>query len=92
MTDNTQPTLPVIIEGPAEKEPSSEFDWNDPECVVLVEQRRTAVYWNPKGELVIRQQCWPDEDALIFISPDSVDEFIDKLTDKIGIPSIGKPG
>jgi hypothetical protein len=40
--------------------------------------------------LVIRQRCWPDDDALIFIAADSVDRFIDKLTDVMGIPSAGK--
>jgi hypothetical protein len=39
--------------------------------------------------LVIRQRYWPDDDALI-IAADSVDRFIDKLTDVMGIPSAGK--
>jgi glycerol kinase len=59
------------------------------ESVALAEQRQTAVYWNTDGDLLIRQRCWPDDDALI-IAADSVDRFIDKLTDVMGIPSAGK--
>jgi hypothetical protein len=50
---------------------------------------RTAIYWNQNGALVIRQERHYEEDVFIFISPDSVDSFIDKLTDFVGIPSFG---
>jgi hypothetical protein len=59
--------------------------------VILPEQPATAVYFNPRGELVIRQKRWPDDDSFIYIAPDFVSEFIDKLCDIIGIPSVGGP-
>ena len=53
-----------------------------------MEQRKTAAYWNPNGDLVIRQKNWPDEDSFVIISADRVGDFIDKLTDVIGISVI----
>jgi len=68
-----------------------DFDWSDTESVILPEQPATAVYFNPRGELIIRQKRWPDDDSFIYIAPDFVSEFIDKLCDIIGIPSVGGP-
>jgi hypothetical protein len=70
--------------------PPEDFDWDDPELTTLREQPLTAIYINPYDQLVIRQRRWPDEDALIFISQESVDAFLDRLTDVAGIPSVGK--
>jgi hypothetical protein len=74
--------LPAVIEPPKQEnapratpEPSGDFDWNDGDSVVLTEQRETAIYWNPNGDLVIRQKCWPDDDVWVVISKGSVDQF-----------------
>jgi hypothetical protein len=76
----------------ATQEPSGDFSWDDAEAVVLHEQPETAVYWNPNGDLVIRQRRhWPDDDVWVVITGDSVDRFLDKLTDICGIPSVGGP-
>jgi hypothetical protein len=86
--------LPAVIDPPTPKtasEPTGgEFDWRDADALILEHQAATAVYWNPKGDLVIRQQHWPDDDSLIFISKTSVQEFVDKLCDAVGIPSVGR--
>ena len=55
---------------------SKEFGWSTTESVALAEQRQTAGYWNTDGDLVIRQRCWPDDDALI-IAADFVDRLIE---------------
>jgi hypothetical protein len=69
----------------------SEFDWND-DCVVLREQRETAIYWNPAGDLVIRQRAGRHDydDPFLVIRADNIADFIDRLTDIIGIPSVGR--
>jgi hypothetical protein len=83
-------TAPRAENVPAASPESPEvFDWNDVDGFVLAEQAETAVYWNPKGDLVIRQRHWHDDDSLIFISKTNVDEFVDKLCDVVGIPSVG---
>jgi hypothetical protein len=66
-----------------------EFDWSDDDVVVLREQRLTAVYRNPHGDLVIRQErSWnEDEDPFLVIAADNVQPLIDKLCDLEGIPS-----
>jgi hypothetical protein len=84
--------LPAVI--PPKKEDASagtaeDFDWDDTESVILPEQPATACYWNPKGGLVIRQKGWPDDDSFIYIAPDFISEFVEKLTDIVGIPGVG---
>ena len=69
---------------------AKDFDWNDTESVVLHEQPETACYFNPNGALVVRQRSWPDDDSCVLIAPEQIDVFIDKLTDIIGIPCVGK--
>jgi hypothetical protein len=99
--DQRAPTcsgLPAVIDPPVTQTQTrpqaaeSDFDWNDADAVALAEQHETAIYWNPKGDLVIRQRSWMDDDSLIFISKNSVEEFVDKLCDAVGIPCFGKPG
>jgi hypothetical protein len=84
---NTVETLPAIV---PTKNPA-DFDWTDTESVILREQPETACYFNPHGDLVIRQRGGPDEDSVIIISKTCVDAFLDKLTDACGIPSVGRP-
>lgn len=70
---------------------ADEFSWCDDESVVLPDQQAVAVYFNPAGELVIRQKQWPGDDQFIYIGPAFQNTFIDKLTDAMGIPSFGGP-
>ena len=81
--------LPVVAHA-ASRADDDEFDWHADGIVVFHEMPRTAIYWNQNGALVIRQERHYEEDVFIFISPDSVDSFIDKLTDFVGIPSFGR--
>ncbi len=76
----------------AKPEPADAFDWGADDSVVVPEQQAVAVYWNVRGELVIRQErTWDqDEDTFVVIARWNVDAFIDKLTDICGIPSVGK--
>jgi hypothetical protein len=81
---------PKAAEDGLDREPV-DFDWSDPDAEILPQQPRTAAYFDVAGSLVIRQQNWPDEDSVIIIASASVDTFIDKLCDVIGIPSFGGP-
>jgi hypothetical protein len=49
---------------------SDKFDWNDEDDLVIPSQLAVAVYVNPKGEIVIRQQSDPsrDEDTYVVIA------------------------
>jgi hypothetical protein len=78
---------------PVPVQPGDDFDWAHDDSVVLRHQPGVAVYINQRDDLVIRQegQYHPDEDVFIYISPNNIQDFIDKLTDICGIPSVGKP-
>ncbi len=68
-----------------------DFSWNEAESEGIVVQphcSRTAVYWNPAGDIVIRaEQAWnDDEDPYIVLSPLHVPAVIKKLFDMIDRP------
>jgi hypothetical protein len=59
-----------------------EFLWRaDNESIIVPEQRATAVYWNPWGQIVIRRERDWDEsdDIFIIISSDNVEILIRRL-------------
>lgn len=60
----------------------SEFDWYGDRSVVVREQLSVAVYVNPNGQMVIRQQCpWErDDDSIIIVNPESAQAVADRLT------------
>lgn len=63
----------------------SNFDWSDNPAVILQEQPATAVYFNPDGQLVIRQRAsWcNDEDFFIVISPENCNTLLDGIAARI---------
>jgi hypothetical protein len=54
-------------------------------------QDKIEIAFNDNGDALITQSCWPDEDHTILISRDNIPQFIDRLTDALGIPSFGGP-
>jgi hypothetical protein len=71
--------------------PDPDFDWSgDGAPIVLAEQPETAVYRGQNGQLVIRQRAWPGDDNVVIIATQCIVEFVDKLTDVAGIPSLGR--
>ena len=80
-----------LVPPSVEPKQKTEFDWLTDDSVVLQEQPQTAVYFNSTGGLVIRQRAaWDQEDdTFVLIAPQSIAEFIDKLTDVAGVPSVG---
>lgn len=46
-----------------------EFSWNNDEAIIVRKQDAIAVYGNPNGEIVIRQQDeYGDEDDIIVVN------------------------
>lgn len=66
-----------------------QFDWTKDESVILHDQPATAVYFNPEGSLVIRQeQAWDrDDDTCVFVTKQNQQAFLDRLCDALGIGS-----
>jgi hypothetical protein len=54
-------------------------------------QDKIEITFDDEGNASITQSCWPDEDQTILISRDNIDDFIDRLTDALGIPTFGRP-
>jgi hypothetical protein len=75
-----------------ERDESADFDWCDDDAVAVREQRAIAIYLNPAGDIVIRQQTWRDEDPFVVISPDNLMLVIDRVCDIAGIPAAGGSG
>jgi hypothetical protein len=46
---------------------AAEFDWSSDDIVAVRSQQAIAVYLNPHGEIVIRQQEWPDNDIWVVV-------------------------
>jgi hypothetical protein len=65
-----------------------EFGWSDESAIVLNRQPRTAVYLNPRGQLVIRQEADFDEteDPYLYFSQENVIALCYGLFDAIGAP------
>lgn len=58
-----------------------DFDWDDVETVCYL-QRRSAVYLNPHGQVVIRQEqesFYHEEDPFVFFNVENVPALIEKL-------------
>ena len=72
---------------PPTKESSDEFDWLHDPSIVLQTQPATAVYINPMGDLVIRQEAgWDrDEDTFVLVSKQNTQQFLDSVCDLLGI-------
>jgi hypothetical protein len=61
---------------------TADFDWNgDDDAVVLREQPAVAVYQNPRGQIVIRQErAWDeDSDTVVLILPENVSAIVRAL-------------
>jgi hypothetical protein len=60
--------------------------------LLCASQDKITITFDDEGNAAITQTRWPDEDQTIIVSRDNIENFIDRLTDALGIPSIGGPG
>lgn len=49
------------------------------ESTVIPSVRAVAVYTNTDGDIVIRQEGWPDEDAVIVVPRSAVNSLVEAL-------------
>jgi hypothetical protein len=96
MTETAEEAVDNALASGKVKYPAAEdeFEWTNDDSVLVPDQRALACYFNKRGELVIRQErAWDqDEDNFVFIAERNIAEFLDKLTDICGIPSVGRNG
>jgi len=60
--------------------------------LLCAEQSRITIEFDEEGNAILRQREWPDNDDIILIRRENIPDFIDRLTDALGIPSIGRSG
>jgi len=58
--------------------------------VLCPAQSKITIEFDEDGNAVLRQSEWPDDDDVILIRRDNIPDFIDRLTDALGIPSFGR--
>lgn len=83
MLDKTKaPELPGM-ETPDSASPQfSEFSWRDLDVICVRSQPAVAVYKNPRGEIVIRQESqFGDDDHWICLQPENVELLAMTLND-----------
>ncbi len=64
---------------------------DDGVTVLCPAQWEITIHFNEEGDAVLRQTNWPEDDDTIIIRRDNISEFIDRLTDALGIPTFGRP-
>lgn len=83
----SSPAVKNLTHGPCG--PPEEPDiWADEDAVIIHEQPETAVYWNPYGQLVIRQRRWPEDDPCVVFSKASLKALQDAINREIA--SLGR--
>ncbi len=72
--------------GPAQEDDSCDFDWTAGDANVVVrEQPLTAIYTNPFGQVIIRQQIWPQDDVWVIVGPEHVAAVVKAMLAAAGI-------
>ncbi len=64
---------------------------SDGVMVLCPAQSKITIEFDEHGNALLRQREWPDDDDVIMIQRDNIPDFIDRLTDALGIPSFGRP-
>lgn len=67
-----------------------DFDWNDSDAVVIAHQGQVAVYLNPDGDVVVRQEgdWWRKDDAWIVVQPDKARRLCEAI---LALAEFGQP-
>ena len=58
------------------------FDWATDPSVILRDQAAVAAYYNPSGELVVRQRDSMGCEAVLYVAPENIPQFLHGLTDR----------
>jgi hypothetical protein len=67
-----------------EAEANAIGETNNEMTLLMARKEVTIQHDKERGEWIIRQRNWPDEDGVIYIGDQDIHEFIDILTDHLG--------
>jgi hypothetical protein len=62
----------------------------DDATLLCAAQAQIEIGFNDRRDALLTQKSWPDDDVTIVVARENIGEFIDRLTDALGIPSIGR--
>ena len=65
---------------------SKAFDWENDPSVIIRDQAAIAVSHSPSGELVVRQRDTLGSEAILFIAPENIEQFLTGLSDRARRP------
>jgi hypothetical protein len=57
--------------------------------LLCASQDKIEIVFDDEGNASITQTRWPDEDQTIVVSRDNLSDFLDRLCDALGVPSMG---
>lgn len=64
--------------------PSADFNWCDPDLAIIPEQPETAIYINPRGQLVIRQRGNVfEDDPFVYFDRDRIPRLIQLIKEAL---------
>lgn len=88
-TYSAETTLAAFRQPPTSEPTSDDFRSLSDDAVIIPEQQAIACYFNPAGDLVIRQErSWDrEEDSFVFVHKSNLAAFLDKLCDICGVGS-----
>jgi hypothetical protein len=58
------------------------FDWDNDPAVIIRDQAAVAVIHSPSGELVIRQRDTLGAEAILYVAPENIPQFLKGLSDR----------
>jgi len=62
---------------------SDGFNWDDPTTVIVPNQMAVAVYFNPSGNVVVRQENDCDDDPFIVLTPENACRVAFRILDLV---------
>jgi hypothetical protein len=87
-----EPVTPVTVTEEPVTEHHGDHVTDDGAMILCARQTEVTAGFNAAGDLILTQINWPDDDSIIIVRAENIADFIDKLTDVLGIPSsLGGP-
>jgi hypothetical protein len=59
--------------------PDDDFKWTDDDSVIIRGYGDLAVYFNPRGDIVLRQQNMMDDDSIVVFAREHADTVIEAI-------------
>ena len=65
---------------------TKEFDWENDPSIIVRDQAAIAVQYSEAGELVVRQRDTLGAEAILYVAPENIPQFLKGLSDRASRP------